>query len=127
MGTINGNKETIVHEQDQFLWGDNEFETGTLTIASGDEATDGTILVRDGTSGKFKVASAIESPVFVLVDRGTYSTAGDYPVRVAISGKFNRARLSLGGNALTAADADALREYGILALSSKNYGSADNE
>lgn len=127
MGTINGNKETIVHEQDQFLWGDNEFETGTLTIASGDEATDGTILVRDGTSGKFKVASAIESPVFVLVDRGTYSTAGDYPVRVAISGKFNRARLSLGGNALTAADADALRGYGILALSSKNYGSADNE
>lgn len=126
MGTINGNKETIAHTQDQLLWGDNEFETGVLAIASGDSASDGTLLVRND-AGKFAVASAISAPVFVLVDRGTYSTAGDYPVRVAISGKFNRKRLSLGGNALTAANADALRSYGILALSSKTYGSADNE
>lgn len=126
MGGINGNKEAIKHDKAALLWGDNEFETATLKITAGEEAKDGAILVRD-TDGTLKVATDADAPAFVLVDRETFSTAGSYPVRVAISGKFNRAGLTLSGAALTDAQADALRGYGIIAVKAVGYGSSDNE
>lgn len=126
MGDINGNKEVIQHDKTALLWGDNEFETATLKITAGEEAKDGTILVRD-TDGTLKVASDIDAPAFILVDRETFNTAGSYSVRVAISGKFNRDSLTLSGSALTDTQADALRGYGIIAIKAVGYGSSDNE
>lgn len=122
MGTINGIHEVRSIEPKTLLFGDNEFETGVLTVAaaaSGEtiNITDGTVLTRN-SDGKYEVAADTDGALFILVDRveAPITEAGDYAVRVCISGRVNRNLVNLGGNALTDAQADALRNYNILAL-----------
>lgn len=114
MRDFDGNKDSAEHGRDDFLWGDNLFESGVLALADGESAADGTVLTR-AADGKYKVAGDSTGALSVLVDRKTFDEAGSYPVRVCIGGKLNRERIKLAGNALTDADADALRGYGIIA------------
>lgn len=123
MGTINGNYETKSIEPKTLLLGGNEFETGVLNVAAAGEGE--TILISDGTlltraeSGKYVVAEepAAGDALFVLVDHviTPITAAGDYPVRVCVKGDVNRNLVTIGGDALTDAQVDLLRQNGIWA------------
>lgn len=123
MGTINGIYEEKTIEPKTLLLGDNEFETGTLTVAeaaSGETINipEGAVLTRDATSGNYKVADDTDGALFILVDHiiTPITKAGDYAIRVCIKGDVNRNLVTLGGEALTDAQVDALRQNGIFAL-----------
>lgn len=124
MGTIKGNYEEKSIEPQTLLYGDNEFETGTLTVAAAAEGdtiniTDGAVLIR-GSDGNYTPATSAVSTeaLVVLVDRviTPITAAGTYPVRVCISGRVNRNLLTVAGQAVTDGQVNLLRNFGILAL-----------
>lgn len=125
MGTIKGNYEEKSIEPQTLLYGDNEFETGTLTVAAPAEGktlepiADGALLIR-GSDGNYTPATSAVSTeaLVVLVDRviTPITAAGTYPVRVCISGRVNRNLLSVAGQAVTDGQVNLLRNFGILAL-----------
>ena len=121
MGTIKGNYEKKSIELQSLLYGDNEFETGTLKVSAGESINvpDGAVLVR-GDDGSYAPATAEDTgkAVVVLVDGviTPITAAGDYAVRVCISGRVNRNLLTVAGAAVTDAQVNLLRDYGILAL-----------
>lgn len=124
MGTIKGNYEEKSIEPQTLLYGDNEFETGTLTVAAAKEGesiniADGAVLIR-GSDGNYTPATSAVSTeaLVVLVDRviTPITAAGTYPVRVCISGRVNRNLLTVAGQAVTDGQVNLLRNFGILAL-----------
>lgn len=122
MGTINGVKEVTTITPDSLLFGDNVFETGVLKVAASESAiniVDGTVVSRNN-DGTFSVSTDASGALAVLVNRVStpITAAGSYPVRFCIAGKMNKSKMNLNGSALTAANADALRNYNILALDS---------
>lgn len=122
------NYSNVNHESIRFLLGNNEFKAGLVTVPSGADYKEGTIL--QTVSGKF-VASAGESNetgLAVLVEdvANTGSSSADIPVRVLISGKVNKAVLKVGSSAATDAQADALRNWSIVALKVTEVGQTDN-
>lgn len=124
MGTIKGNYEERSIEPQTLLYGDNEFETGTLTVAAPAEGKtlqplgDGAVLVRGSDGNYTPAASDSTGALVVLVDRvlTPITAAGTYAVRVCISGRVNRNLLTVGGAAVTDSQVNVLRDYGILAL-----------
>lgn len=124
MWTIKGNYEEKSIEPQTLLYGDNEFETGTLTVAAvakGESINiaDGAVLIR-GSDGNYTPATSAVSTeaLVVLVDRviTPITAAGTYPVRVCISGRVNRNLLTVAGQAVTDGQVNLLRNFGILAL-----------
>ena len=123
MGTIKGNYEERSIEPQTLLYGDNEFETGTLTVAAAAEGAtlnigDGAVLVR-GDDGNYTPAAAeSDGALVVLVDRvlTPITAAGTYAVRVCISGRVNRNLVTVAGTPVTDEQVNVLRDYGILAL-----------
>lgn len=122
MGKITGNYESEQHKIASLVLGDNDFRTETLSVAAAGEGetiniVDGTVLTRDSDTGKLVVAENETSPLFVLVDEviTPITEAGDYPVRVCVSGRVDRRKVFLDGTAVTDAQVDALRANGILA------------
>ena len=122
MGKITGNYESEQHKIASLVLGDNDFRTETLTVAAAGEGetikiVDGTVLTRDSDTGKLVVAEDETSPLFVLVDEviTPITEAGDYAVRVCVSGRVDRRKVFLDGTAVTDAQVDALRANGILA------------
>ena len=118
MGKINGVYESENHAIGSLLFGDNEFRTETLTVAADSSIGDGTVLTRDSDTGKLVAASTATGALFILCNEVNtpFTTAGDYPVRVVISGRVDRRKVNLAGSELTDADVDALRANGILAM-----------
>lgn len=118
MGKINGVFESENHAIGSLLFGDNEFRTETLTVAADSSIGDGTVLTRDSDTGKLVAASTSTGALFILCNEVNtpFTTAGDYPVRVVISGRVDRRKVNLAGSELTDADVDALRANGILAM-----------
>ena len=118
MGKINGVYESENHAIGSLLFGDNEFRTETLTVAADSSIGDGTVLTRDEDTGKLVAASTATGALFILCNEVNtpFTTAGDYPVRVVISGRVDRRKVNLAGSELTDADVDALRANGILAM-----------
>lgn len=118
MGKINGVFESENHTIGSLLFGDNEFRTETLTVAADSSIGDGTVLTRDSDTGKLVAASTATGALFILCNEVNtpFTTAGDYPVRVVISGRVDRRKVNLAGSDLTDADVDALRANGILAM-----------
>lgn len=118
MGKINGVFESENHAIGSLLFGDNEFRTETLTVAADSSIGDGTVLTRDSDTGKLVAASTATGALFILCNEVNtpFTTAGDYPVRVVISGRVDRRKVNLAGSELTDADVDALRANGILAM-----------
>lgn len=118
MGKINGVFESENHTIGSLLFGDNEFRTETLTVAADSSIGDGTVLTRDSDTGKLVAASTATGALFILCNEVNtpFTAAGDYPVRVVISGRVDRRKVNLAGSELTDADVDALRANGILAM-----------
>ncbi len=97
--------------------GNNDFETGILTIPAGETVPAGAFLIR-GADGKFTVVSDTntENPVAVnpVELKNTGAAPADISFRALISGKVRRDMLSVGGQPITDAQADMIRQYGII-------------
>lgn len=134
MGNITGNNQIINHEADDLFIGNNEFASEVLSLAAASTAKDGYVLTRNSTSGKLEVAKDVSGQRFILASRddlvNTNASGGaakDFYVRVLIAGKVKKSGVTVAGTALTAAQADALRASGILALDVTNIGKQDNQ
>lgn len=131
MGNITGNSQIINHGPDDLFIGDNEFASEVLSLAAATTAKDGYILKRNSANGKLELANDVDGQSFVLATRDDLvntsgSAAMDFYVRVCITGKVKKSGVTVAGTALTAAQADALRASGILALDVTNIGKQDN-
>jgi hypothetical protein len=127
----------VRHPENKSLFlGNNEYETGLLTVPAGATIPAGALLKR--VDNKFAPvintspvqinvgdSSAINVPipgvpadVPVAVNpvelKNPGSTPADIPFRALISGKVRADMLSVNGQAITAAQADMLRVYGII-------------
>lgn len=132
MGNITGNSQIINHGPDDLFIGDNEFASEVLSLAAATTAKDGYILKRNSANGKLELANDVDGQCFVLATRDDLvntsgSAAMDFYVRVCITGKVKKSGVTVAGTALTAAQADALRASGILALDVTNIGKQDNQ
>ena len=132
MGNITGNSQIINHGPDDLFIGDNEFASEVLSLAAATTAKDGYILKRNSSNGKLELANDVDGQCFVLATRDDLvNTSGgaamDFYVRVCITGKVKKSGITVAGTALTAAQADALRASGILALDVTNIGKQDNQ
>ena len=132
MGNITGNSQIINHGPDDLFIGDNEFASEVLSLAATTTAKDGYILKRNSSNGKLELANDVDGQCFVLATRDDLvntsdSAAMDFYVRVCITGKVKKSGVTVAGTALTAAQADALRASGILALGVTNIGKQDNQ
>lgn len=132
MGSITGNSQIINHGPDDLFIGDNEFASEVLSLAAATTAKDGYILKRNSANGKLELANDVDGQCFVLATRDDLvntsgSAAMDFYVRVCITGKVKKSGVTVAGTALTAAQADALRASGILALDVTNIGKQDNQ
>ena len=132
MGNITGNSQIINHGPDDLFIGDNEFASEVLSLAAATTAKDGYVLKRNSSNGKLELANDVDGQCFVLATRDDLintsgSAAMDFYVRVCITGKVKKSGVTVAGTALTAAQADALRASGILALDVTNIGKQDNQ
>jgi hypothetical protein len=115
--------------------GNNVFEQGVISVAAGATVKAGTILKRDGA--KFAVATgtppnpgipasgggwaADPSPGDILIAVMPFDLANekaqpaDMGFRALVGGLVRKDLLNLNGAAITKAQADALRDYGITA------------
>ena len=132
MENITGNSQIINHGPDNLFIGDNEFASEVLSLAAATTAKDGYVLKRNSSNGKLELANDVDGQCFVLATRDDLvntsgSAAMDFYVRVCITGKVKNSGVTVAGTALTAAQADALRASGILALDVTNIGKQDNQ
>jgi hypothetical protein len=117
--------------------GDNLFEQGVITLAAGVTVKAGTILKRV-ENGKFEIATDTPPNPGTPAEGGGWATPpspGDIPVavmpfdlkneksaqadmgfRALTGGKVRRDLLNLNGSPITDGQADALRNYGIIAV-----------
>jgi hypothetical protein len=95
------------------LQGNNEFETGIITIPAGGTVPEGAFLTR-GASGKFKVVSDLEmeNPVAINpVELKNSGVAADVPFRACIGGKVRFDMCSVDGEPITDEQGDLLCQY----------------
>lgn len=114
-----------------------QFEDGVLTFAGAATIKSGTILARDSVSKKFVpfvkggVTNENGIPKAVMTYDVSATGAGDKGVRPAISGEFRKERLIIAadgtGANVDATVTDALRVYGLVAISVKPLGALDNQ
>lgn len=109
------------------------FEDDTLLAAGAVTYAAGTLLGRITASGKLTHYASgnvdgSEVPVAVLLDEEVIAGAGDTPFRPLISGQVRRGDLVAHGvGAITIAEADQLRDYGIVSLSTTQLAELDNQ
>jgi hypothetical protein len=124
----------VHHPENKSLFlGNNEFETGLLTVPAGTTIPAGALLKR--VDGKFAPVMNT-SPIEVDTGDGDVSIPGvpvdipvavnpieiknpagapaDIPFRALVSGKVRADMLSVNGQPIEAAQADMLRVYGII-------------
>ena len=121
------------NENKSLFLGNNEYETGVLTVPANGTVATGALLKRE--NGKFVPVVSTESTPGVPADGGGWDTEpspGDIPVavnpveiknnagipadipfRALISGRVRRDMLSMGGQEISDSQADMLRSYGI--------------
>lgn len=127
MGKITGNFESENRGQVDLLLGDNEFETGVLTLAASGSVKEGALLKRE-SNGNFGVVTdtSNQTPVAVYVGEditNSSESSATYPTRAVISGRVAASRCHYSTNtALSAADKDALRGHSIIALDAYESG-----
>jgi len=110
------------------------YEDETLLDAGGETYPAGTLLGRITASGKMtKYTTAAvdgsEVPVAVLRDELVLAAGVDTPCRPIISGRVRRGDLLADDPArvITDAEADALRDYSIVPLSTTQLAELDNQ
>ena len=114
------NITSVDYKNPPFALGDNFYEEATVTVPSGGLER-GTILVRDTSTNKFAVATALTlvngAGIAILREdvENTTASAADVHIRVMISGHVNRGLLAkIGDTALTDVQADILRGQGFI-------------
>ena len=115
------------HENKTLVLGSNFYETGVIAIAAGVEIAAGTLLKR--ASGKFAKAASTDTPVAVmpLALKNTGAASADIGFRALVCGMVRRDMLNLSGAALTDAQCDALRGYGIVPVKVTDISQLDNQ
>lgn len=109
------------------------FEDDTLTATGAITLAAGTLLGRITASGKLReyTSGAVDGsqvPVTVLPHEVVFTAAGDKPIRPIIAGRLRRGKLVAHGvGAITQAEADALRNYGIIAQATTQLAEQDNQ
>lgn len=110
--------ETQKVENKSLLQGNNEFETGVLTISAEGTVPAGALLAR-GAAGKFQVITDTGATPPVVVNPVELKNPGtaqaDIAFRALIGGRVRFDMLSVGSQGITDAQADMLRQYGIIA------------
>lgn len=114
-----------------------QFDDGLLTFTGAGTVKSGTLLARDSVSGKFVpfVKGGTTNGNGIVKAIMTYDVtaagAGDKSIRPAIAGEFRKERLIIAadGNAtnVDAAVLDAMRDYGLVAISVKQLAAYDNQ
>lgn len=110
-----------VHEDDTLL------AAGAVTYAAG------TVLGRITASGFLThyasgAADGSQVPVAVLHNEQVFTGAGNRPFRPIIGGRLRRGEMVAHGvGAITVAEADQLRDYGIVTLSTTELSELDNQ
>lgn len=101
--------------------------TGAVTYAAG------TVLGRITASGKLTAYTSgagdgSQVPIAVLHEETVFTGAGEIPFRPILGGRVRRADLVAHGvGALTQAEVDLLRDYGIVALTTTQLAELDNQ
>lgn len=109
------------------------FDNDTLLAAGALTYAAGTVLGRITASGKLTHYASgnvdgSEVPVAVLLDEEVFAGAGDIPFRPILGGRLRRADLVAHGvGALTQAEVDLLRDYGIVGLNTLQLAELDNQ
>jgi hypothetical protein len=108
--------------------GNNEYEAGAIVIPAAGEITIGAVLKRTGSVFELVTNSGTETPVAVNTSHientgGTPITVGFRPM---ISGMVRRDMLTINGAPITDAEADMLRDYGIIAVKGTDISREDN-
>ena len=119
------------------ILGNTQFDDGLLTFSGAGTVKSGTLLARDSVSGKFVpfVKGGTTNGNGIVKAIMTYDVtatgAGDKSIRPAIAGEFRKERLIIAadGNAtnVDAAVLDAMRDYGLVAISVKQLAAYDNQ
>lgn len=114
-----------------------QFDDGLLTFAGAGTVKSGTLLARDSVSGEFVpfVKGGTTNGNGIVKAIMTYDVtatgAGSKSIRPAIAGEFRKERLIIAadGNAtnVDAAVLDAMRDYGLVAISVKQLAAYDNQ
>ena len=128
---MNENPNITNYNLGDILQGENQFETGTLTLAASASVTEGAFLKR-GNGGKFAPVTdtSTETPVALYVgDKLTNSAseAKDFAVRVLISGRVKAGGCHVNGTAATDAQLDMIRSYGIVPVRVTETNIQDNQ
>lgn len=119
------------------ILGNTQFEDALLTFTAAGTIKQGTILARDSVSNNYVVfvkggaTNGNGIPKAVLTYDVGATAAGNKPFRPAIAGEFRKERLIIAadGNAtnVDATVTDAMRDYGLVAISVKELGAYDNQ
>jgi hypothetical protein len=109
------NFDTI--ESKSLQLGDNKFEQGTMPVAAGATVKAGTLLKRSGERKFAKAESGDTAIAVVPFDMENASTTAlDFGFRAIIGGMVRKDMLNLNGDPITSAQADSLRDYGIVVV-----------
>lgn len=114
------------------IW-DPIFEDDILIDAGGETYPAGTLLGRLTASGKLTKyesgnSDGSEIPLAILFNETVLVAATDTPFRPIISGRLRRGDLiAVGVGAITQAEADALRNFTIIPLSTTQLAELDNQ
>ncbi|MDR2509245.1 MAG: hypothetical protein LBC77_01220 [Spirochaetaceae bacterium] len=108
--------------------GDNEFEEGKITVAASTEIPAGALLKRNA-DGSFALAGGSDTAIAVMpfALKNEKTAAAVLGFRALVSGRVRLDMLNIGGIAITAAQRDALRDYGIIAVKATNVSELDNQ
>lgn len=116
------------------LLGENQFETGTLTLAANGTVKEGAFLARNASTGKFTVVTETsgddaQTPVALYVgdDLTNDDTAKDFAIRALISGRVKAGACNVNGTAATDAELDMIRSYGIVPVRVTETNKLDNQ
>jgi hypothetical protein len=120
--------ETTQNQRIQVELQDGVFEDATLTAGGAETWPAGTVMGRITASGKVApydsaAVDGTEVPVAVLTYEQVFAGAGDDAGRILTSGRVRRGEVSVynGGSplAITDAEADALRDFSIIAVATR--------
>ena len=114
------------------IW-DPVFADETLIAAGAVTWAAGTLLGRITASGKMTAyvsgaGDGSQVPTEVLQHEVVFAGAGDAPARPIVAGRLRRAdMIAHGVGAITIGEADELRDFGIITLSTTQLADLDNQ
>jgi hypothetical protein len=107
--------------------GDNQYEAASITLAAAAEVKIGAGLKRE-TNGSFSIAGASDTVVALSPSyfKNEGSASASLGFRALVGGRVRRDKVTIAGAAITDAQADALRDYGIIAEAVHDTSQLDN-